>query len=53
MTATLAPHTEQAIYNGQHVMILHVDAQEGGNEALISYEDGHEEYVPLNALDLL
>ena len=53
MTTALAPHTEHALYNGQHVMILHVDAQDEGNEALISYEDGREEYVPLNTLDLI
>jgi hypothetical protein len=53
MSNTTPHHTDQAVYNGEHVMILHVEAQDGGNEALISYKDGREEYVPLSSLNLL
>ena len=53
MQDTLAPQSDQALYNGQHVIVLDVELQDQGSEALISYEDGREEYVPLNTLDLI
>lgn len=41
------------LYNGEHVSVLHVEAQDEGSEALISYEDGREEYVPLSSIEFI
>jgi hypothetical protein len=53
MQDTLAIKSDQALYNGQHVLVLHVELQDQGSEALISYEDGHDEYVPLSSIEFI
>ena len=53
LTAPTTDHTPSAIYLDQHVMILQVDATFAGTAALISYEDGAEEWIPLNTLSLI
>jgi hypothetical protein len=42
-----------ANYCGQTVQVLSVDQNEYGTYALVSYEDGREEELPLVRLDLL
>jgi hypothetical protein len=45
--------TEFATYCNQAVQVLEVESTEYGNEALIQYDDGREEWVPLVRLDFL
>jgi len=42
-----------AIYCGETVQVLSVDQNEYGTYALVSYDDGREEELPLVRLDLL
>jgi len=51
MTATLAPAEPTALYNGRPVIVLHVNSSPHGIEVLVSYDDGGEEYVPLNRVE--
>ena len=53
LTAMQTPQSDQALYNGQHVIVLDVELQDQGSEALISYEDGHDEYVPLSSIEFI
>lgn len=53
LTEMQTPQSDQALYNGQHVLVLHVELQDQGSEALISYEDGHDEYVPLSSIEFI
>jgi hypothetical protein len=42
-----------ANYCGQTVQVLHVYQDDYGTHALVSYDDGKEEEIPLVRLDLL
>jgi hypothetical protein len=42
-----------ANYCGQTVQVLHVYQDDYGTYALVSYDDGKEEEIPLVRLDLL
>ena len=40
-------------YCGQDVILLHVESNQYGNLALIQFEDGREDYVPLSTINFL
>lgn len=48
-------HTEPefVLYCGQQVILLDIENTPHGNVALISFEDGREDQVPLSTIDFL
>ena len=44
---------EMVMYCGEEVQLLSVENTEYGNEALISFESGREDYVPLSTINFI
>lgn len=53
MSNTNTNETEFADYCGMPVIVLSVEQNEYGNLALIQFEDGREDYVPLSTINFL
>ena len=53
-TATLATESaEFVIYCGQTVILIDIEQTARGNSALIQFEDGREDSVPLSTINFL
>lgn len=53
MSNNTTDQPEFANYAGQPVMVLQVDSNQYGNLALIQFEDGREDWVPLTRVEFL